>query len=276
MWTRSLLKKNAWNSLKEKGYYWSAFGVMLLAELLGGAQSSGSLDLSECSTAMEDLVTLYTKQGESSSDAFMTALLTMGVILVIVVPIAFAVYAFLSGPISVGKCTFFLKAREGDVRFDNLFSHFKSGRYMPTVKIMFVRYLYTTLWSLLLLIPGIIKGYEYYLIPYLLSENPNLPKDRAFAISKQAMKGEKWDLFVLELSFIGWYLLGLLACCVGAFFVPPYEQATYTEFYACMRAKIIAQGISTEEELTGGMGGSMGYGEVYGEITTSQNPYDAK
>ncbi len=268
MWTRELLKRNAWNSLK--GYYWTAFGVILVAGLLGGAESSSSVDFSNLTDAMESLVTLYSEQGMSGSEVYMTALLTLLLIMVVVLPIAFAVYAFLGGPVNVGKCNFFLRARGGDVSFDYLFSQFRSGTYLPTVKIMFFRYLYTTLWSLLFVIPGIIKGYEYYLIPYLLAENPNLPKDRAFEISRRAMDGEKWKLFVLELSFIGWYLLGLLACCVGMFFVTPYEQATYTEFYACMRAKIITQGISTEEELTGGMNGGM----ISGQITSAQNPYD--
>jgi uncharacterized membrane protein len=116
---------------------------------------------------------------------------------------------------------------------------------------MFFKSLYIFLWSLLFVIPGIVKSYEYYLIPYLLAENPNLSKERAFEISMQTMKGEKWKLFVLQLSFIGWYLLGYLACCFGIIFVLPYFNATMAEFYMCMRAKMISYGYTTDDELTG-------------------------
>lgn len=260
MWTRKELKQNAWNSLKP--HYWAALGVSLLAGLLGGTHASGKLDFSEIPSAYENLVTMYMQEGGVESEAYAAALVTLGIILLIAVPIGLVLYAFLSGPVNVGYCKFFMQAREDDVQISHLFSAFTGGRYMNIVKVMFLRCLYTSLWSLLFVIPGIIKGYEYYLIPYLLAENPNLPKDRAFAISKQAMNGEKWNVFVLELSFIGWYLLGLLACCLGMFAVVPYEKATYTEFYACMRAKIVAQGIAAEEELTGGV------------ISAAQNPYD--
>ena len=91
------------------------------------------------------------------------------------------------------------------------------------------------LWSLLFIIPGIIKSYEYCMIPYILAENPEIEMDRAFEISRKMTKGEKWKIFVLGLSFIGWYLLGLLCCCVGTIFVDPYSEATYAELYQVMR-----------------------------------------
>ena len=72
---------------------------------------------------------------------------------------------------------------------------------------MFLKGLFQGLWSLLFVIPGIIKSYEYRMIPYILSENPNISRKRAFEISKQMMKGNKWDTFVLDLSFIGWQIL---------------------------------------------------------------------
>lgn len=275
MWTRSLLKQNAWNSLKEKGYYWNAFLVCLLTGLFAGGSGGGVSTSSSVNYQTEIPAEPMTEEEQTFLIGMIIAFV---LIFVIALAVGFALYAFVGGPMEAGRANFFLKAREGDSSLMRMFDNFGSGKYMPTVKTMFSRYLYTFLWSLLFVIPGIIKGYEYYLIPYLMAENPNLPKERAFAISKQAMNGEKWDLFVLQLSFIGWHLLGALACCMGSIFVTPYEQATFAEFYACMRAKILAHGISTEEELTGcmnsGMNGDMNGGMISGEITSAPNPYD--
>ncbi|MBQ8011240.1 MAG: DUF975 family protein [Oscillospiraceae bacterium] len=269
MWTRSLLKQNAWNSLKEKGYYWNAFLVCLLTGLFVDG-SGGSVSSSSSANFQNEFPT--GEMTEEEHAIIIGAIITFIVVFVIALAIAFVISAFVGGPMEAGRANFFIKAREGDTSLMHMFDNFGSGKYMPTVKTMFARYLYTFLWSLLFVIPGIIKTYEYHLIPYLMAENPNLPKERAFEISRRAMDGEKWKLFVLQLSFIGWYLLGALVCC-GSVFVSPYEQATMAEFYACMRAKIIAQGISTEEELTGGMNG-FGGGMISGQITSAQNPYD--
>ena len=64
--------------------------------------------------------------------------------------------------------------------------------------------LYTFLWSLLLLIPGIVKAYEYRMVPYLLADYPELSTEEAFRISREMMNGEKMNTFILDLSFIGW------------------------------------------------------------------------
>lgn len=112
-----------------------------------------------------------------------------------------------------------------------LLNSFRNG-YFNTAKIMFCKGLYTTLWSLLFIIPGIIKAYEYSMIPYLLAENPNMSKQEAFAISKELMDGNKFNAFVLDLSFILWNFVGALAFGLpGIFFVNPYVQLTNVELY---------------------------------------------
>jgi uncharacterized membrane protein len=97
---------------------------------------------------------------------------------------------------------------------------------------MFKRTLFTTLWSLLFVIPGIIKGYEYRMIPYLMAENPDLSSEEAFALSKQMMNGQKWDAFVLDLSFIGWDILaGFTFGILSALYVQPYKNLTNAALY---------------------------------------------
>lgn len=254
MWTRSLLKENAKKSMKN--YYWTAFFVCILAGWLGNFScncNSGSSSSSGYPFTGEE-----TEMFSGDAEGTVALLLYVGIMLLIFtaiyvlsLAIVMAFYAFLGGPIEVGLSRFFIRAREGNADFNHLFGVFRKGKYMATVKVMFFKELYITLWSLLFIVPGIIKSLEYLLIPYLLAENPNLPKERAFEISKRTMDGEKWDFFVLRLSFIGWELLGMLLCCIGIYFIEPYRQATYAEFYACMRAKMIAYGITTEEELSG-------------------------
>lgn len=248
MWTIGLLKQNAWNSLK--GYYWTAFLVCLLSSLIMSMVGGGTGMLHTPTIGMF-------MDGGTSGDA--GTALAIGALIVVyllifaaALALSFATSAFLGNPIFVGQCSFFRKARQGDVDFVHMFEGF-GGNYMNTVKVMFLRLLYTFLWSLLFLIPGIIKGLEYTIIPYLMTENPNLSADRAFEISRRTMNGEKGKCFLFQLSFIGWFLLGTLACGVGVFFVMPYYEAAMAEFYACMRAKAIAQGITTEEELSGGI-----------------------
>ncbi|MBR1528782.1 MAG: DUF975 family protein [Oscillospiraceae bacterium] len=272
MWTNQMLKQNAWNSLKP--YYWTAFGVTFVTSLLGGNSNfSGSFGGSGASNS-------YSESGggsDLSSGEAIGILIAMLIVFVIAMAIALAVYSFLGGVVKCGECKFFCKARTGDVNFGYVFDNFQGGRYMPTVKVMFQMQLEITLWSLLFIIPGVIKSYEYALVPYLMAENPYLTKERALQISKQTMDGEKMKFFSLGLSFIGWLFLGAMACGFGIMFVTPYMEATYAEFYTCMRAKMIATGITSEEELTGynnynNFGGGYPQQDNYNSYV-NQNPY---
>ena len=88
------------------------------------------------------------------------------------------------------------------------------------------------LWSLLFIIPGIIKSYEYAMVPYLLADNSDMDKDEILNLSRRMMEGNKWDFFVLELSFIGWILLAVSTFnIVGILYVDPYIEATHAQFY---------------------------------------------
>jgi len=248
MWERSFIKNNAKIALT--GRYWTAFAVCLVAGLLGGGTGGGinfNFNLGEMTSA----------QYYFSSDPYHTYLdpdffLMLLVALLgalIAVTIAFALSFFLGNPIMVGKARFFIHSRNGYSDFGNLFSTFRTGQYLNVVKGMALRTVYTFLWSLLLIIPGIIKGYAYSMVPYILAENPNLNPRRALEISEAMTQGEKMNIFVLDLSFIGWNLLGALCCGVGVLFVNPYVEATYTELYGVLRYKAISQGICHPTEL---------------------------
>ena len=269
MWTRSLLKKNAWENVK--GYYWPALGVSVLCAFLTG----GSGGFGGGSSSLSNLGNSGSSSGSGSSGDIDPALIAVivGIIIgamVIGLTIGLAWTAFVAMPIKVGECKYFVTARNGDQSFAHVFDNFKGGNYMPTVKAMFFYYIEIYLWSLLFIIPGVIKAYEFALVPYLIAENPKMDIKRAKEISKQTMNGEKFNFWVLQLSFIGWVLLGCLACGIGVYFVLPYQNATYAEFYMCMRAKMLSFGYTTEDELTGGFYNGMGGSDPTNPGSSSQ------
>lgn len=156
-------------------------------------------------------------------------------IVLIAAAVAVAVYVFVFSPLEVGAARFFVRnlnqrseVREVAYGYDN--------NYREVVKTLFLRSLFVFLWGLLLVIPGIYKAYEYRMIPYLLAEDPTMTKDRAFAEGKRMMDGQKWNAFVLDLSFLGWNILSALTLGIlGIFYVGPYQTQTNAALYVKLR-----------------------------------------
>jgi hypothetical protein len=163
--------------------------------------------------------------------------------------LALAIRAFLGYPFEVSGKKYYTSASLGHVDMGFLGYGFTCGNYLNVVKTLFVRDIFIFLWSLLLIIPGIVKSYAYRMVPYLLADNPNMDTMRAIELSKQMTDGEKFNIFVLDLSFIGWYLLGLLAFCIGVIFVSPYERQTNAELYLVLKEKAKNSGIYNPEEI---------------------------
>ena len=155
--------------------------------------------------------------------------------MIVAMAIGFAFDAFLINPLELGCRRFFRRNLDEPASLSNLMFAFDSN-YKNVVKVMFFKDLYVFLWTMLFIIPGIVKGYEYKLIPYLLSENPEMSKEEAFAESKKLMTGNKWKAFVLDLSFILWDLGSLFTCgLLGVFYVNPYKQSTDAALYEAIR-----------------------------------------
>ena len=153
------------------------------------------------------------------------------IIFVIVMAIVIVIDAFVINPLEIGIRRFGLtnlntKAEVKEIGFG--YDH----NYKNGVKTMFFRDLYTFLWSLLFIIPGIVKSYEYRMIPYLLADHPDMTSEQAFAESKRMMTGQKWNAFVLDLSFIGWDILSILTLGIlSIFYVEPYKFMTKAALY---------------------------------------------
>ncbi|MBR5423047.1 MAG: DUF975 family protein [Clostridia bacterium] len=116
------------------------------------------------------------------------------------------------------------------VEINTLFSGFR--KYGEVVLLGFMRYLFTFLWTLLFIIPGIVKTFAYALSYYVKIDHPEYTWKQCLKESERLMKGYKFSYFVLMLSFIGWYIVGALALGVGVLWVYPYQFCTEANFYA--------------------------------------------
>lgn len=237
MWTRAELKERAKADLKP--FYWYGVLVCFIAGILGAGTSGGSGSIrrqsgsSSGNGSHSDITIGY-------GNGFATFMMVLGMIVVILL-LAAALGIFVSNLIKVGKLRFFMESAstQSSAGIDRLFFAFRNGHYANVMVTMFCKGLFEYLWMLLLVIPGIYKHYEYYMIPYLLAENPDMDRHEAFRLSKEMMDGNKLDTFVMELSFIGWYILGTLMCCVGVFLVHPYYEMTFVELYWVLRDRVL-------------------------------------
>ena len=237
MWTNSELKQRAKTVLSRFGYW-----IPFLATILCGLLMTDPSNILSVMSENGGLETLF--ENEEFAYYFSIVFLFFFVF-------SFFFNIFIGYPVLVGMNRFFMENRISGSKIERLFYVFKSGNYLNVVKTMFLMNLKIFLWSLLFIIPGIIKSYEYYMVPYILSENPGISSKRAFEISKEMTDGEKFDIFWLGLSFFGWILLGTLACGIGVLFVEPYLQTTFAELYQVMREKAHTNGFSDFNELPG-------------------------
>lgn len=136
----------------------------------------------------------------------------------------------LGGTIQLGYAEILLKQHDGkEFGFSDLFSQFH--RFGQGFAQAFLRELYSLLWGLLFIIPGIIANYSYAMTPFLMADHPELTASEAIEHSKTLMDGHKWELFILHLTFIGWSILAMLTLNVGHLVLNPYKNAAEAAFY---------------------------------------------
>ena len=151
--------------------------------------------------------------------------------------IALPLKIFVLNPLEIGVSRFFTKNMEGQAKAKELCFAF-DNHYKNCVKVEFFRKLHIFLWTLLLVVPGIVKSYEYQMVPYILGERPDLGQEEAFALSKAMMHGNKWKAFVLDLSFFGWYILsGLTLGILGVLYLNPYVSQTNAALYLALKGQ---------------------------------------
>ena len=135
-------------------------------------------------------------------------------------------------PLTWGYQTLFLGAvRGGEATAKDMFEGYNKELFSRVLTTTLLYYVYVFLWSLLLLIPGCIKAYSYAMTPYILKDNPEMKNNAAIEESMRMMDGHKLELFLLDLSFIGWAILSILTCCIGFLWLVPYMNMARVNFY---------------------------------------------
>ena len=200
------------------GNWGNAVLAAFLAALLGGLIASGT---SSINLDLDDRE-LFSHTFESLRGFLtVTATAATGVNLV---------HFILGGVIRQGYAIYLLKQYDRrDPQTNDLFSQFDNFGNAFCLK--FLQGLFIFLWSLLLIFPGIMKAYAYSMAPFIMAENPNMTAREALRASEELMDGHKMDLFILELSFIGWGLLSALTLGIGSLWLNPYIQAAHAAFY---------------------------------------------
>ena len=228
MWTRAELKQIAKERMKAN--YWKMLLASLVVSLLTGSLFNIVYNIN--TTTQEILYSepySYTVPPQHQNLFMMIVLFLLGTgALFSILGIAYNI--FISSVMEVGHSKFYINDRNQKANVKNVFFAFNHN-YMNHVKIMFLMNVKIFLWTLVFIVPGIIKAYEYAMIPFILSEQPDISSEEAFRLSKQLTDNEKFNLFILNLSFLGWLFLGALACGIGVIFVTPYVKATETELY---------------------------------------------
>lgn len=254
MWDRKELKARAKAAFKNN--YWKCVLVAIIIALLFGAGSAvtarltgGSTDITvngEVLTGekivadIQQAITQVAAEQRIPEEEVLETLLVAGTAVVA----AAGVFAFVSTLMrifvwdlfEIGGDRFFTVNTAEPARLREIFRGF-SPRYGRNVLALFLRSLFIALWSLLFVIPGIVKTYSYRLMPYLLAENPEMSRKEAFLLSRQLMKGNKWRAFVLDLSFLGWDILSIFTFgLLQIFYVRPYRAAANAELYKALTA----------------------------------------
>lgn len=169
---------------------------------------------------------------------FMMLFASLGIILVsflIGLSISIVLSYFIWGPLEAGAKRYFLDQSEYGAEITDIFLMVTDQSRSLRIS-MLIRRVICVAGSMLLIVPGVIKHYEYKMVPYLLIEYPDMKVEEVFKLSKRMMEGNKLEAFILDLSFFGWHVLGIATFgIVEVFFVLPYVHLTEAELYRALR-----------------------------------------
>ncbi len=147
-----------------------------------------------------------------------------------------AITLIISGPLSFALAYIFLKqSRDGQpINFEDLLIGFKND-FAQNLLLGLLSSIFIALWSMLFVIPGIVKSYSYSMIYYIKADHPEYNWQQCLTESRRIMNGKKMDLFIQDLSFLGWMFVGSLACGIGTLWVAPYMNASRAYFYESVK-----------------------------------------
>lgn len=252
-WTRKQLKEQAKEALERN--YWKivlvSFLAMLFCDGLFGAWSSSGNSGSSVSrvstaeikesdvsaeTAAEETVTITLGARPEESTYAANASFGAGIVFFIMIALfalalMYALYVLLIFPFRVGVSRFMLKSIDDTAKVKEIAYGFDHS-YKNIIKTMFHYDIRIFLWTLLFIIPGFYKQYQYRMVPYILAEHPDMYYRDVLKKSSQMMDGHKWNAFILDLSFLLWHIGGLITCGIlEVFYVIPYQDLTCAALY---------------------------------------------
>ena len=240
MWTRSNLKNNAKKALKGT-FLVSVLVIILYTVLTGGESNNLTLKLGDDATNNMEIRNeiLGNTFINDYFDQFISYPLTTLFLLFGALAgfISFLYQVFVASPLNIGLSKYFLTNKRTPEENSplHLFDPFRSGHYLNGVGVLFLQNLFILLYLLLLIIPGIIKAFQLYMVSFIMAEHPDMHYKDAFRISTEMTHGHKMNIFILELSFIGWYLLSMLTLGLMVPLVSTYRKATITELYEVLK-----------------------------------------
>lgn len=275
MWDRTELKERGKASFKKA--YGAAVAICLILSIVSGifTSTSNSIDKKQQIEDYED--TSYTFLNITNKtmafslpisassgvpidgiNNFKAIMFNGNAFAVIILMLCIALTSFILRilillPLAIGSNRFFMELRANEnTPLNRILYVYNHGKFGNAVLIMLLMNVYIFLWSLLLIIPGIIKSYEYRMVPYILSENPGIEPKRAFEISKEMMTENKMNSFILDFSFAGWYFLSYFTFgLLNILYVNPYVNATNAELYSVLREDTLNRDIANEMDLPG-------------------------
>ena len=216
-----------------KRNYWNCVLVAFIMSLLtagagaasaGRTQNAGDAGTAAQQQALQELESL-------PQEAVAVAAASVFAVLMVFIIIGIVLKIFVFNPLKVGGYRFFKKNNiEEGVKAGALGEGF--GNYGHIFATLFLSDLFFALWSMLFIIPGLIKAYSYRLVPYLVKDEPGLSATETITRSRELMDGHKMEAFLLDLSFIGWILLGVVTFgLVDVFWTDPYLESSRARFY---------------------------------------------
>lgn len=204
------------------------WGIAVLAGFIASLLGGVGLNFgggSRVEISKED-VSILKNMNPEERDIFISILITVFSVILVIGIVLF----FIGSIVELGYNRFNLNLIDGEeVSIGQVVSYFP--HWKKAISVSFLRWLYTFLWSLLFIIPGIIASYSYTMATYIMAENPDISAREALRWSKDIMQGNKWRLFCLSFSFIGWSLLCVFTFGIGNLWLIPYEKAAITDFY---------------------------------------------
>lgn len=232
MWNRKELKSRGKIAMKAN-YVKCVITALVLSLVTAGqvSTSSGGEDggVNQLKITLQE-VSASTGISVGTLVAMIFGFVSFGLIISILIKM------FISNPLNVGAHNFFMQNADQPASLDSIVDPFKKGHLVNIWLVMFMADLFCALWTLLLIIPGVVKSYEYRMVPYILAEDPAIEWRDALAASKRMMNGNKMAAFILDLSFLGWKILSAFtAGILGIFYVRPYVEATNAELYLTLK-----------------------------------------